>query len=226
MNKKVINATAVSQDGINFRSKSERTMYNLLKESGLKFWYESEPITLLEGFYPLPWYEGTKEHTEKIRKMTYTPDFIVEKNNHHFVLEVKGMPTDRYVVKRKLFLNYLKTQPTWHFFEVHTKRDMIFCIQKIKDNHTDKRGYQTVNLMVGDDGGDQHPDNIHHNNICFTESQLPESKADGGSKNNHGNALNHIGNVQQIFRSFSRFCHPVILFHYSSLCSFLFSSAV
>ena len=67
-------------------------MYNLLKESGLKFWYEPEPITLLEGFYPLPWYEGTKEHTEKIRKMTYTPDFIVEKNNHHFVLEVKGMP--------------------------------------------------------------------------------------------------------------------------------------
>ena len=133
MNKKVINATAVSQDGINFRSKSERTMYNLLKESGLKFWYEPEPITLLEGFYPLPWYEGTKEHTEKIRKMTYTPDFIVEKNNHHFVLEVKGMPTDRYIVKRKLFFNYLKTQPTWHFFEVHTKRDMIFCIQKIKE---------------------------------------------------------------------------------------------
>ena len=77
MNKKVINATAVSQDGIDFKSKSERTMYNLLKESGLEFCYEPKPITLLEGFQPLPWYEGVKEHTEKIRKMTYTPDFVV-----------------------------------------------------------------------------------------------------------------------------------------------------
>lgn len=108
-------------------------MYNLLKESGLEFSYEPRPITLLEGFYPLPWYEGTKEHTEKIRSMTYTPDFIVLHGNNCFILEVKGMPTDRYVVKRKLFLNYLKEIPNWHFFEVHTKKDMLFCIQKIKE---------------------------------------------------------------------------------------------
>lgn len=133
MNKKVINATAVSQDGIDFKSKSERTMYNLLKESGLEFYYEPEPITLIEGFYPSLWYEGTKEHIEKIRKMTYTPDFIVKHKGHTFIIEVKGMPTDRYIVKRKLILNHLRYVAFWHFFEVHTKKDMLFCIQKIKE---------------------------------------------------------------------------------------------
>ena len=133
MNKKVINTTAVSQDGINFRSKAERTFYNLIKETGFDFQYEPKSLVLLEGFYPKPWYEGMKEHTEKVRNMTYTPDFIVYVNGHTFLIEVKGMATDRYIVKRKLLLNYLKQVDSYHFFEVHTKRDMLFCIEKIKE---------------------------------------------------------------------------------------------
>ena len=123
-NKKVKNATPNTYNGIQFKSQLETYVYKQLKAHSLKADYEPIKFELIPSFV----FCG-----KKIRAMTYTPDFIVEKNNHHFVLEVKGMPTDRYVVKRKLFLNYLKTQPTWHFFEVHTKRDMIFCIQKIKE---------------------------------------------------------------------------------------------
>lgn len=144
MNKKVINATAVSFDGINFKSKAERTMYNLLKESGLKFYYEPKPIVLSEGFYPDSWYEGQKEHTEKVRQITYTPDFIVIHNDHTYIVEVKGMPTDRYIVKRKLLLKLIRVLSNVHFFEVHTKRDMLFCIEKIKeDEHTNSKNKQS-----------------------------------------------------------------------------------
>ena len=52
MNKKVINATSVSYDGINFKSKFEASIYKMLKESELKFSYEDYTITLMEGFYP------------------------------------------------------------------------------------------------------------------------------------------------------------------------------
>lgn len=132
-NKKVVNATAVSEDNINFRSKSERTMYNLLKESGLHFVHEPEAIELLTGFYPNHiWYEGTKERKDKVRSITYTPDFIVNGEKCTYIIEVKGFITDRYPLKRKMLL-FLIQYSDLRFFEVHTKRDMLFCINKIKE---------------------------------------------------------------------------------------------
>ena len=101
MNKKVVNATAVLRDNIKFRSKAEAKMYELLKESGLWFEYEPDPIVLQEGFYPMGWYEGTKYREDKIRAITYTPDFVVKvpDKNWFFIVEVKGFITDRYPFK-------------------------------------------------------------------------------------------------------------------------------
>lgn len=132
-NKKVLNATAVSEDGIDFRSKAERTFYQLIKNTDLDFQYEPKALILLDGFYPKVWYEGTKEHKEKVRNMTYTPDFIIKSKGHMFLIEIKGLCTDRYIVKRKLLLDKLKNESHIHFFEVHTKKDMLFCIDKIKN---------------------------------------------------------------------------------------------
>lgn len=133
-NRKVINATPTSLNGITFRSKSEMKMYMLLVESGLHFEYEPEPIVLLDGFYTThSWYEGTKEHNEKVRSMTYTPDFVVYGTNKQWFIEVKGMVTDRYPLKRKMMLKYINDKNI-AFFEVHTVKDMNFCIEKIKEH--------------------------------------------------------------------------------------------
>lgn len=135
MNKKVVNATTVFKDNIKFRSKAEAKMYELLKESGLWFEYEPDPIVLQEGFYPMGWYEGTKYREDKIRAITYTPDFIVKvpDKNWFFIVEVKGFITDRYPLKRKMLINHIdSSENNYVFAEVHTKRDMEFIIAEIK----------------------------------------------------------------------------------------------
>lgn len=133
-NKKVINATAVSEDNIEFRSKAEKTMYDLLKDSGLQFRHEPAAIELLRGFYPTyPWYSGTKERKDKIRSITYTPDFVVDGSYCTHIIEVKGFITDRYPLKRKMLLSIMQNLSDFRFYEVHTKRDMLFCIKKIKE---------------------------------------------------------------------------------------------
>lgn len=135
MNKKVINATATLRDNIKFRSKAEAKMYELLKDSGLWFEYEPDPIVLQEGFYPMGWYEGTRYRKDKIRAITYTPDFIVKvpDKNWFFIIEVKGFITDRYPLKRKMLINHIdNSENNYVFVEVHTKRDMEFIITEIK----------------------------------------------------------------------------------------------
>lgn len=133
-NRKVINAEESVYDNIKFKSKSEQTMYILLKESGLDFEYEPGPITLLEGFYPSSWVCGQKETSVKCRAITYTPDFYIRKNGMLFIVEIKGFITDRYPLKRKMLLHYLtyNADKNTVFLELHTKKDMMVAIDKIK----------------------------------------------------------------------------------------------
>jgi hypothetical protein len=69
-NKKVKNATPVEADGIHFRSKLELYCYNILKSHQILSEYEQKTFTLLDSFE----YQG-----EKIRPMTYKPDFTGDK---------------------------------------------------------------------------------------------------------------------------------------------------
>lgn len=141
MNRKVVNATSISYNGIKFKSKIEVSIYKLLEQSGLKFSYEDFTITLLEGFYPtkVSYIPRKKrgirvtEFKEKVRSMTYTPDFTVFKNDKVYLIEVKGFETDRYIVKRKLLLKYIEDKDML-FFEIHTIKDMINCIEIIKND--------------------------------------------------------------------------------------------
>ena len=81
------------------------------------------------------WYEGTKYREDKIRAITYTPDFVVKvpDKNWFFIVEVKGFITDRYPLKRKMLINHIDSSENHYVFaEVHTKRDMEFIIAEIK----------------------------------------------------------------------------------------------
>lgn len=133
MNRKVINADHRVYDGIKFRSKFEVSIYKELKKQNIEFKYEPEKIVLQEGFKSLnPYYIDSMEHWEKVRAITYTPDFIAKIDDYTVFIEAKGWETDRYIVKRKMFLNKLKDEKNSIFIEVHTIRGLKNSILKIK----------------------------------------------------------------------------------------------
>lgn len=111
-NKKVRNATEKIVDGIHFKSKLEVYCYEKLREAGIHAKYE------YIGFNLLPSFEFTntsievigkkkeyKQASNKIRPITYTPDFI--DTNFHWAIECKGMKTDSFTLKWKMFKYYL-----------------------------------------------------------------------------------------------------------------------
>lgn len=91
---KVKNATAVDAYGIHFRSKLELYTYEAFMKAGIPVKYEPKHFTLLPKFE----YLG-----EKIRPITYLPDFI----GKGFVVECKGLVTDSFPLRYKLFKYYL-----------------------------------------------------------------------------------------------------------------------
>lgn len=114
--KKLINSKKISIDGINFKSHLEGTMYKLLKENGLTFKYEGRSFLLQEHFifendYFARLSSGKGEFTQrghkKILPISYKPDFIIEHNGYYAVIETKGLPTESYNLRMKLFKKHL-----------------------------------------------------------------------------------------------------------------------
>ena len=123
-NKKVINATEVTVDGIKYRSKLEAKCAQILKENNISFEYEPLKIEYIPKF---------EYYGEKYRAAFYTPDFIVDSK---FILEIKGWKTDTYRYKKKLVLlkllndaNYIK----YRFFEIKTITQLKQWIKQYKD---------------------------------------------------------------------------------------------
>ena len=92
---RVKNATAVDKYGMHFRSKLECYTYEAFTNAGIPVKYEPKHFTLLPGFE----FMG-----EKIRPITYLPDFI----GRGFVVECKGLIGDAFPLRFKLFKYYLK----------------------------------------------------------------------------------------------------------------------
>lgn len=92
---RVRNATKVTNYGINFRSKLECYTYEAFMEAGIPVKYEPKHFELLPRFE----YLG-----EKIRPITYLPDFI----GKNFIVECKGLMGDSFPLRYKLFKYYLK----------------------------------------------------------------------------------------------------------------------
>ena len=87
---KVKNATPNIYDGIKFRSKLETYTYKKLKEAKISAEYEQHRYELLPAFT----FGG-----KKYRPMTYLPDFVGDK----FIIECKGMITDSFPLRFKIF---------------------------------------------------------------------------------------------------------------------------
>ena len=80
INKKVINATEVTINGVKYRSKLEARCAQILKETNISFEYEPLKIEYIPTF---------EYYGEKYRAAFYTPDFLVD---NKYILEIKGFP--------------------------------------------------------------------------------------------------------------------------------------
>lgn len=146
-NKKVIGATECIEDNIRFKSKWESTVYKMLKEANLNPQYEGLKIHLQDTFEPtVPFYTRVKDKRRtsgfqvdkyKVKAITYSPDFRVEYNNKTYFIEAKGMKTDSYNIKVKLFRKWLETNcPDAVAFEVYTQKNVKDTIKIIKDEES------------------------------------------------------------------------------------------
>ena len=124
VNKKVINATEVTINGVKYRSKLEARCAQILKENNISFEYEPLKIEYIPKF---------EYYGEKYRAAFYTPDFIID---NKYILEIKGFPNEVYKKKKKLVLlkllndnNYTK----YRFFEIKTITQLKQWIKDYKD---------------------------------------------------------------------------------------------
>ena len=132
MKSKIANARQVSSEGLRFRSILEKKVAEELANQGISYEYESEKVILMEGFVPkLSFYVDSIEHKEKVRAITYTPDFKITLNGYTVYIEAKGWPNDRYPMKKKLFLKHLQSCSSCIFAEVHSLRGLKNTLIKI-----------------------------------------------------------------------------------------------
>lgn len=145
-NRKIIGAEKTEYKGIRFKSKLEKTCYDILTESKLNFSYESEKIILWEGvkltnikcFKPskIKYNKDLIEYNRALLNITYTPDFVIIKDNYKIYFDVKGISNDTYPIKMKMFLKYLenkKDEYNYMFFEPHNIRQIKWAVEYIKN---------------------------------------------------------------------------------------------
>lgn len=160
VNKKIRNSTQSTFEGITFKSKLERSVYNTLLEQGFEPKYEPTTFTLWEGFEPItPYYDketdkqkikrlsdGTNtcpskiliQKTGKIVGIRYTPDFYFKYNDLNVYIEAKGMENDVFYLKKKMFIKYLNDRYLEKgeksiYFEVYTRKQLLQAIEIIKN---------------------------------------------------------------------------------------------
>lgn len=147
VNKKIRNATKVEYNGISFRSKSEMNIYKLFHENGIMLEYEPKPAILQEEFIiEFPFYDSKSEKNrkelinkigQKIKPITYTPDFLFKGSKMTYIIEVKGFANDTFPLKKKLFLNLLNranTPKPFCFAILYNQLNAKQLINVIKEN--------------------------------------------------------------------------------------------
>lgn len=146
-NKKIKNAQTKVYNNIQFKSLLEVNCYKELLSSGItNVEYESHTYLLKESIniksniilYTFDKNNNIKKFSTNVRKIEYTPDFILIDDLYTIIIECKGYMNDIYPLKRKLFFNTLnKLDKTIYFFEVNNLyqiKNMVEVIKQIINN--------------------------------------------------------------------------------------------
>ena len=151
-NKKIINANPDEYNGIDFKSKAEKKIYEALLEAGIQAEYEACTFVLSPRVRPtVPFYNRTKAGgfhliTSPISQITYTPDFTFTLNGIFVIIEVKGWENDVFPLKRNLFRKYLETvdYPVM-YFEIRSKKELLQSLGIVNMEH---RLIQTMRKLI------------------------------------------------------------------------------
>lgn len=124
-NKKIRNATPTEFNGIQFKSKLEAYTYQSLTKAGIEAEYEPSHFTLIPAFV---------YNDEKIRPMTYKPDFV----GSNFIIECKGFGNDSFPLRWKMFKYTLHLSGAkYKLYLVSTRKQVDEMIDKIKKEYDD-----------------------------------------------------------------------------------------
>lgn len=117
MSERILNVQRyVSSEGRNFRSHLEAETAKVLDALQIPYKYEEKKIILQEGF-------RCPFQKEKVRDLTYTPDFQL---GNSILLECKGFETPEWKIKKKLVFKYLmEKEPNTKFFQIHDCRKQL-----------------------------------------------------------------------------------------------------
>jgi len=141
---KIKNATKLIVNGLNFKSKLEVFTYNKLLENGIvDFNYEGLKFTLLPNFefnnlsIELGKNKSFAPVTEKIRSITYLPDFgNVNDDKTGWIMECKGYPNDAFPLKWKMFKYHLLTNGyNVKLYKPNNQRNVLLAIADIKSKY-------------------------------------------------------------------------------------------
>ena len=115
-------------NGRTYRSNLEIETAKTLDALGIPFAYEERKIVLQEGF-------RCKYQKDKVRELTYTPDFIIGP----IMLECKGFETPEWKIKKKLLFKWLQeNEPDTIFHQIHDARKSLL---QMLDSHLQYLGY-------------------------------------------------------------------------------------
>jgi hypothetical protein len=118
-------------------------MYKLLKENKINFIYEGESFELSPSFvfdndYFARLSSGKGDFInrghKKINNMSYKPDFVINHNEYYAIVETKGLPTEPFNMRMKLFKSTLNQSNTkCDIFVPQTQTECLKTMQIILD---------------------------------------------------------------------------------------------
>lgn len=133
MSERIVNVKEQDYNGKHFRSTLEAQTAKALDGLGIPYKYEERKVELLPGF-------RSPFQKDKVRSITYTPDFIIG----NIMLECKGFETPEWKLKKKLLFKWLlENEPQTLFYQIHDSRKSLL---EMLDNHWEYLGYR---ILVG-----------------------------------------------------------------------------
>lgn len=118
MAERIVNVHEQDYNGRHFRSTLETQTAKALDAMGIPYQYEERKIELLEGF-------RSPFQKDKVRSITYTPDFIIGP----IMLECKGFETPEWKLKKKLVFKWLQeNEPDTIFYQIHDAKKALLAV--------------------------------------------------------------------------------------------------
>lgn len=128
MSERIHNVQPKEWNGKTYRSTLEAETAQTLDALGIPFQYEERKILLQEGF-------RCPYQKDKVRDLTYTPDFIIGP----IMLECKGFETPEWKIKKKLLFKWLmENEPDTIFYQIHDARKALL---QVLEAHWQYLGY-------------------------------------------------------------------------------------